>query len=64
MNVEKISSLHDDALVPKATGHLGEYKNYPTLEEVMMEHGYMLADKGKIKYGVADTVRKKSKKRA
>ncbi len=41
----------------------GEYKNYPTLEEVMMEHGYMLADKGKIKYGVADTVRKKSKKR-
>jgi len=29
MNVEKISSLHDDALVPKATGHLGEYKNYP-----------------------------------
>lgn len=40
----------------------GEYKNYPTLEEVMMEHGYMLADKGKRKY-VATTVRKKSKKR-
>lgn len=41
----------------------GEYKNYPTLEEVMMEHGYMLADKGKRKYDVADKVRKKSKKR-
>ena len=26
---EKISSLHDDVYVPKATGHLGEYKNYP-----------------------------------
>ncbi len=41
----------------------GEYKNYPTLEEVMMEHGYMLADKGKRKYDVADKVREKSKKR-
>ncbi len=27
--MEKISSLHDDVYVPKATGHLGEYKNYP-----------------------------------
>ncbi len=26
---EIISSLHDDVFVPKATGHLGEYKNYP-----------------------------------
>lgn len=26
---EKISSLHDDVFVPKSTGHLGEYKNYP-----------------------------------
>ena len=26
---EKISSLHDDVMVPKETGHLGEYKNYP-----------------------------------
>lgn len=29
MNPEKISSLHDDLLVPKATEHLGEYKDYP-----------------------------------
>ena len=26
---EKISSLHDDILVPKAMEHLGEYKDYP-----------------------------------
>jgi len=26
---EKISSLHDDPLVPKATEHLGEYSDYP-----------------------------------
>ncbi len=41
----------------------GEYKNYPTLEEIMMEHGYMLADKSKRKYAVEDKVRKKNKKR-
>lgn len=29
MTIEKISSLHDDVYVPKATQHLGEYKNYP-----------------------------------
>lgn len=29
MNPERISSLHDDLLVPKATEHLGEYKDYP-----------------------------------
>ena len=29
MKIEKISSLHDDILVPKATEHLGEYKDYP-----------------------------------
>lgn len=27
--MEKISSLHDDPLIPKATQHLGEYDNYP-----------------------------------
>jgi microsomal dipeptidase-like Zn-dependent dipeptidase len=29
MNPERISSLHDDLLVPKATEHLGEYSDYP-----------------------------------
>ena len=42
----------------------GEYKKWPTLEEVMAEHGYMLADKGKKKYGLANKTRKKSAKRA
>ena len=41
----------------------GDYLKYPTLEEVMMEHGYMLADKGKRKY-VATSIRRKSKKRS
>ena len=42
----------------------GDYKKYPTLEEVMMEHGYILADKGKRKYDVDNKVRKKSQKRS
>jgi microsomal dipeptidase-like Zn-dependent dipeptidase len=29
MDLERISSLHDDPLVPKATEHLGEYRDYP-----------------------------------
>lgn len=41
----------------------GDYLKYPTLEEVMMEHGYLLADKGKKKY-VATSIRRKSKKRS
>lgn len=41
----------------------GAYKKYATLEEVMAKHGYVLADKGKIKYGVADKNRKRGKKR-
>jgi len=41
----------------------GDYLKYPTLEEIMMEHGYMLADKGKRKY-VATPIRKKSQKRS
>jgi len=42
----------------------GDYKKYPTLEEVMMEHGYILADKGKRKYDVDNKIRKKSQKRS
>lgn len=42
----------------------GDYKKYPTLEEVLMEHGYMLADKARKNYHVADKIRKKSKKRS
>lgn len=43
----------------------GEYKNYSTLEEVLAEQGFVLADKGKKKYVSSDTKKngaKKSKK--
>jgi len=42
----------------------GSYKKWASLEEVMAKYGYVLADKGKNKYGVGDKIRKKSRKRA
>ena len=41
----------------------GEYKKYPTLEEVMEEYGFVLADKKKSKYEISNKNRTKSKKR-
>ena len=41
----------------------GAYKKWATLDEVLAKYGYVVADKGKIKYGVADKNRKKSRKR-
>ncbi len=40
----------------------GKYKKYPTLEEVLSEYGYVLADKGKEKYAISTKNRTKSKK--
>jgi len=42
----------------------GEYKKWATLEDVMAKYGYVIADKGKNKYGVGNKIRKKSAKRA
>ncbi|MFH1392785.1 MAG: type II toxin-antitoxin system Phd/YefM family antitoxin [Patescibacteria group bacterium] len=42
----------------------GEYKKWATLDDIMAKHGYILADKGKNKYGVGTKIRKKSAKRA
>lgn len=42
----------------------GAYKKYPTMEEVMAEYGYVVADKAKHKYAVDFKVRKKGKKTA
>jgi len=42
----------------------GEYKKWATLEDVMAKYGYVIADKGKNKYGVGNKVREKSTKGA
>ena len=41
----------------------GEYKKWASLDDVMAEHGYVLADKSKNKYGVGTKNRKKRAKR-
>jgi len=41
----------------------GEYKKWTALDDIMAQHGYVLADKGKNKYGVGNKIRKKSGKR-
>ena len=42
----------------------GEYKKWTTLDELLKEYGYVLADKGKNKYDVSIKNRTKSKKTA
>ncbi|MBU4285199.1 type II toxin-antitoxin system Phd/YefM family antitoxin [Patescibacteria group bacterium] len=42
----------------------GEYKKWSTLEDVMAKHGFVVADKSKIKYGMENTVQKKGRKRS
>jgi len=41
----------------------GKYKKYPSLENVLAEYGFVLADKSKTKYGLSNKVRAKGKKR-
>lgn len=40
----------------------GVYKTYPTLEEVLAEQGFIVADKAKSKYGLPDKTQAKRKK--
>jgi prevent-host-death family protein len=41
----------------------GEYKKWASLDDIMAKYGYVLADKGKNKYGVGNKIRKKGAKR-
>ncbi len=42
----------------------GTYKKWASLEDVMAKYGYVLADKGKNKYGMGNKIHRKSRKRA
>ena len=42
----------------------GAYNNYPTLEEVMAEYGFVVAEKNKSSYGIPNHTQAKRKKRA
>lgn len=41
----------------------GAYKNYHTLEEILAEEGFVLADKAKLRYGVSPRLQTKRAKR-
>jgi len=42
----------------------GEYKKWATLDDLMAKYGYVLADKGKKKYGMGNKNQKKGAKRS
>ncbi|OGK31592.1 hypothetical protein A3F29_01415 [Candidatus Roizmanbacteria bacterium RIFCSPHIGHO2_12_FULL_33_9] len=42
----------------------GNYTKYPTLGELLHKEGYMIADKGKVKYEISTKTKTKRKKRA
>ncbi len=41
----------------------GKYKKWASLDDIMAKYGYVLADKGKNKYGLGNKIRKKGAKR-
>lgn len=56
--------LKEDAKEIDKAVKTGEYKKWPTLDDVMAKYGYVLADKGKVKYDMGNKIRKKGAKRS
>lgn len=42
----------------------GEYRKWSSLDDIMAKYGYVLADKGKVKYGVGNKIQKKGGKKS
>lgn len=61
---QEFPNLSDDIKATDSAVKSGEYKKWSTLEDVMARHGFILADKSKIKYGMENTVQKRSRKRS
>jgi antitoxin YefM len=61
--MREFPDLAKDAKEADRAVKTGEYKKWATLEDVMAKYGYVVADKGKNKYGVGNKIRKKSAKR-
>jgi len=63
LEVEKeFPDLEKDIREVRREIETGEYKKYPTLEEVLAEEGFILSDKGRVKYNVRSNNKTKSKK--
>lgn len=61
--MDEIPDLEQDIKAVDKAVKSGEYKQWPSLEQVMAKHGYILADKGKKQYHVGSKTRKKGTKR-
>lgn len=61
--MKEFPSLRRDVKETDRAVKSGAYKKWVGLEGVMAKYGYILADKGKNKYGVGNKIREKSRKR-
>lgn len=61
--MSEFPSLRKDVKKIDKAVKTGEYKKWAALDDILAKYGYILADKGKSKYGVGNKIRKKSAKR-
>lgn len=61
---EEFPDLEKDIKETDQAVKTGAYKKWATLDDIIVGYGYMVADKGKQKYGVGNKNRKKGSKRA
>ena len=60
---EEFPGLEKDIRKADRAVKTGEYKKWASLDDVMAKYGYVLADKGKNKYGMGNKTRKEGGKR-
>jgi len=61
--MEEFPNLEKDIKATDSAVKSGAYKKWATLDDVMAKYGYIVADKGKTKYGVETKNRQKGAKR-
>ncbi|MDP3995999.1 MAG: type II toxin-antitoxin system Phd/YefM family antitoxin [bacterium] len=61
---EEFPDLKKDIREADRAIETGGYKKWTSLDDIMAKYGYVLADKGKNKYGMGNKIRKRGGKRA
>lgn len=62
--MKEFPDLDEDIKETERAVKSGEYKNWTTLEELLVREGFLIADKSAQKYGVSTKNKAKSRKRA
>ena len=60
---ETFPDLQKDIQETKEAIKTGEYKNWLTLEDLLIQEGFVVADKARKKYGIHNKVKTKSRKK-